>query len=79
MVVSDDEESSVSGEGEAATDSPPGPTERKGKKTFSLAQKAYLNSLFEAGLRSASKSQRPFLEKAAADTGLTISQVVVSQ
>ena len=49
-VVSDDEESSVSGEGEAATDSPPGPTERKGKKTFSLAQKAYLNSLFEAGL-----------------------------
>ena len=51
MVVSDDEESSVSGEGEAATDSPPGPTERKGKKTFSLAQKAYLNSLFEAGLR----------------------------
>ena len=61
---------------EAATDSPPGPTERKGKKTFNLAQKAYLNSLFEAGLRSASKSQRPFLEKAAADTGLTISQVV---
>ena len=50
-------------------------TERKGKKTFSLAQKAYLNSLFEAGLRSASKSQRPFLGKAAADTGLTISQV----
>ena len=43
---------------------PPGPTERKGKKTFSLAKKAYLNSLFEAGLRSASKSQRPFLEKA---------------
>ena len=66
MVVSDDEDSSVSGEGEA-TDSPPGPTERKGKKTLSLAQKAYLNSLFEAGLRSASKSQRPFLEKAAAD------------
>ena len=75
MVVSDDEESSVSGE-EEATDSPPGLTERKGKK---LAQKAYLNSLFDAGLRSASKSQRPFLEKAAADTGLTISQVVVSQ
>ena len=47
IVVSDDVESSVSGEGEA-TDSPPGPTERKGKKTFSLAQKANLNSLFEA-------------------------------
>ena len=40
--------------------------ERKEKKTFSLAQRA----LFEAGMRSASKSQRPLLEKAAADTGL---------
>ena len=44
--------------------------ETKRKKTFSLAQRAYLNSLFEAGIRSASKSQRPPLEKAAADTGL---------
>ena len=44
-----------------------------------VCPESLLEFLFEAGLRSASKSQRPFLEKAAADTGLTISQVVVSQ
>ena len=50
-------------------DSPPMTIERKGKKTVSLAQRAYLYSLFEASMRSASENQRPqpHLEKVAAD------------
>ena len=44
---------------------------------FSVAQTAHLNSMFKSGMTSASKRHRPLLEKAAADTGLTIQQVVV--
>ena len=46
-------------------------------RNFSVAQTAHLNSMFKSGMTSASKCHRPPLEKAAADTGLTIQQVVV--
>ncbi len=47
------------------------------KRTFSF-QTAHLNTLFKSGMTSAAKRHRPILEKAAADTGLTVQQVVVS-
>ena len=46
-------------------------------RNFSVAQTAHLKSMFKSGMTSASKRHRPLLEKAAADTGLTIQQVVV--
>ena len=47
---------------ECCWNSTPMTIERKGKKTVSLGQRAF----FEAGMRSATKSQRSHLEKVAA-------------
>ena len=47
-------------------------------RIFSVAQTTHLNSLYKSGMISAAKRHRPLLEKAAADTGLTLQQVVVS-
>ncbi len=51
---------------------------RKKSNPFNVAQTAHLNTLFKAGMTSASAKHRSVLQRAADDTGLTVQQVVVS-
>lgn len=55
-----------------------GPPAKK-RKTFSVAQKAHINAMYEGGMNSSSKKYRPLIEKAAGETGLTVQQVAVCQ
>ncbi len=44
---------------------------------FSLAQRAHLNSFYQTGMNSTSRSHAALVEQAAKDTGLTTEQVKV--
>ena len=46
------------------------------EQEFNVAHTVHLNSLCKSGMTGAAKRHRPLLEKAAADTGLTLQQVV---
>ncbi len=57
------------------------PRERpaKRRRTFSVAQIAHLNAMYEGGMNSVAKKYRPLLEQTATETGLEVEQVAVSK